>query len=145
MFEVGAVWMLSARDSTATAKAKKAISLYRNALGDPVGVAELLVFYCERAAGFCQEVDHRDGAHIDALARAFKRALHASGKLPGNVQNGFLTRLDRVRCIGRQLGNGVGEDMDILLSEFDLSAHARVNSGKQKFDAACRPKLLLRL
>jgi len=64
--------------------------------------------------------------------RAFKRALHAAGKLPGNVQDGFLARLDRVRCIGRQLGNGVGVDMDIMLSEFDLSVQARANSRKQE-------------
>lgn len=117
---------------TSVSKAKKAISLYRNALGDPLGVTELLVFYCERAAGFCQEVDHREAAYLDALVQAFKQALHASGKLPGNVQNGFLARLDRVRCIGRQLGNGVGRDMDILLSEFDLSVHARADSRKQE-------------
>jgi len=115
---------------TSVSKAKKAISLYRNALGDQVGVAELLVFYCEQAAGFCQEVDHRDAAYLNALVRAFKQALHAAGKLPGNLQNGFLVRLDRVRCIGRQLGNGVGGDMDILLSEFDLSVHGRTNSAK---------------
>jgi len=95
-----------------------------------VGVAELLAFYCERAAEFCQEVDHRDAAYLDALVRAFKQALQATGKLPGKVQNGFLTRLHRVRGIGRQLGNGVGEDMDVLLSEFDLSVHARGASWK---------------
>ena len=118
--------------NTSVSKAKKAISLYRKALGDPVGVTELLVFYCERAAGFCQEVHHRDAAYLDALVRAFKQALHTAGKLPGKVQDGFLARLDRVRCIGRQLGNGVGGDMDILLSEFDLSVHARANSRKQE-------------
>lgn len=115
---------------TSVSDAKRAISQYKKALGDPVGVAELLAFYCERAAGFCQEVDHRDAAYLDALVRAFKQALRATGKLPGKVQNGFLTRLDRVRGIGRQLGNGVGEDMDVLLSEFDLSVHARANSWK---------------
>jgi hypothetical protein len=115
---------------TSVSDAKRAISQYKKALGDPVGVAELLAFYCERAAEFCQEVDHRDAAYLDALVRAFKQALQATGKLPGKVQNGFLTRLDRVRSIGRQLGNGVGEDMDVLFSEFDLSVHARANSWK---------------
>lgn len=71
-----------------------------------LGVAELLAFYCECAAGFCQEVDHQDAAYLDALVRTFKQALQATGKLPGNVQNGFLARLGRVRSIGRQLGNG---------------------------------------
>jgi len=98
--------------------------------GDPVGLAELLVFSCERAAGFCQNVHHEDTAYFDALVRMFEQALEATANLTGNVQNGFLARLDRVRSIGRQLGNGVGEDMDVLLSEFDFSVHARGASWK---------------
>ena len=69
-------------------------------------------------------------AYFDALVRMFEQALEATANLTGNVQNGFLARLDRVRSIGRQLGNGVGEDMDVLLSEFDLSVHARGASWK---------------
>lgn len=44
-----------------------AITRYKKALGDPVGLAELPVLYGERAAGFCREVDHRDTAYLDAL------------------------------------------------------------------------------
>jgi hypothetical protein len=110
---------------TSASRAKGAITKYGRALGDPVGLAELLVFYCERAAGFCQEVDYREAAYFDALVRMFEQALKATANLTGNVQIGFLARLDRVRSIGRQLGNGVGEDMDVLLSEFDLSVLAR--------------------
>ena len=68
---------------------------------------------------------HEDTAYFDALVRMFEQALEATANLTGNVQNGFLARLDRVRSIGRQLGNGVGEHMDVLVSEFDLSVHAR--------------------
>jgi hypothetical protein len=100
-------------------RAKGAIAKYKKALGDPVGLTELLVFYCERAAGFCQDVDYRDTAYFDALVRMFEQALKVTANLTGKVQNGFLARLNRVRSIGRQLGNGVGEDMDVLLSEFD--------------------------
>ncbi len=110
---------------TSVSRAKRAITKYKKALGDPVGLAELLVFYCERAAGFCQDADHRDTAYLDALVRTFEQALKAMANLTGKVQNRFLVRLDRVRSIGRQFGNGVGEDMDVLLSEFDLSVHAR--------------------
>jgi hypothetical protein len=106
---------------TSVSRAKGAITKYKKALGDPVGLAELLVFSCERAAGFCQDVHHEDTAYFDALVRMFEQALEATANLTGNVQNGFLARLDRVRSIGRQLGNGVGEDMDVLLSKFDLS------------------------
>ncbi len=38
--------------STSVATAKKAIADYRKAAGQPEGVAELMVFYCEKAAGF---------------------------------------------------------------------------------------------
>ena len=34
-------------------QAKRAISDYKKAVGDPEGVAELMVFHCEQAAGFC--------------------------------------------------------------------------------------------
>jgi hypothetical protein len=53
--------------------------------------------------------------------RSFGQALKATSNLTDQVQNDFLSRLDRVRTIGRQLGNGVGEDMDVLLSDFESS------------------------
>jgi hypothetical protein len=102
-------------------RAKKAITEYRRALGDPEGLAELMVFYCEQAAGFCRDVDHHDPAYLDALMRMFAQALKATSDLNRKAQKGFLTRLDRVRTIARQLGYGVGDDMDVLLSEFDSS------------------------
>lgn len=111
-------------------RAQGAITKYKRALGDPVGLTELLVFYCERAAGFCQDVDYRDTAYFDALVRMFEQALKATADLTGKVQNGLLARLNRVRSIGRQLGNGVSEDMDVLLSEFELSVQARGASWK---------------
>jgi hypothetical protein len=95
-----------------------------------VGLAELLVSYCERAAEFCQDVHHEDVAYLDALVRTFQQALKATANLTGSVQKGFLARLEHVRSIGRQLSNGIGEDMDLLLAEFDSSVHARSASWK---------------
>ena len=40
---------------TSVTKAKKAISDYKKAIGQSEGLAELMVFYCERAAGFSNE------------------------------------------------------------------------------------------
>ncbi len=117
---------------TSVSRAKGAIAKYKKALGDPVGLTELQVFYCERAAGFCEDVDHRDAAYLDAIVRVFERALKAAANLTGNVQSDFLSRLDRVRSIGRQLGNGVGEEMDILLSEFESSTYPRGVPWKRK-------------
>jgi hypothetical protein len=106
-------------------KAKRAITRYTKALSDPVGLAELLVFYCEQATGFCQDVDHRDTAYLDALVRTFEQALKATGNLTGKVQNGFLTRLERVRNIGHNLGYGVGDHMDVLFAELVLPFQAQ--------------------
>lgn len=49
----------------------------------------------------------------------FEQALKATVGLNRKVRNDFLAWLDHVRRTGRQLGNGVGEDMDVLLSEVD--------------------------
>ncbi len=49
------------------AKAKQAISSYRKAVGEPAGLAELMVFYCESAVGFSNDVGNQDGlAHLRA-------------------------------------------------------------------------------
>jgi hypothetical protein len=60
---------------TSVVKAKQAISSYRKAVGDLAGLAELMVFYCERAAGFCSDVGYQDDGYFDALVRTFDQAL----------------------------------------------------------------------
>ena len=44
------------KQDTSVAKAKQAISNYKKAVGDSAGVAELMVFYCECAVGFCSDI-----------------------------------------------------------------------------------------
>ena len=46
-------------------------------LTDVSGLAELMVFYCERAAGFCSDVGYQDLGYFDALVRMFEKALKA--------------------------------------------------------------------
>jgi len=106
------------RQETSVSKAKQAISDYKNALGDPEGLAELMVFYCERAAGFSKGVSHDDAGYFDALVRMFEQSLKITSTLAGNTRRVLLTRLDRVRNISHEFGYGVGDEMDVLLSEF---------------------------
>jgi hypothetical protein len=106
------------RQETSVSRAKQAISDYKKALGDPEGLAELMVFYCERAAGFSKGVSHDDAGYFDALVRMFEQSLKITNTLAGNARRGLLTRLDRVRNISHEFGYGVGEEMDVLLSEF---------------------------
>jgi len=95
--------------------AKKAISSYRKAIGDPAGLAELMVFYCECAAGFCSDVRYQDECYFDALVRMFEEAIRAIRQLPVPDRKALIDRLDEVRTIGHSFGYGVGDDMDCLL------------------------------
>ena len=101
---------------TSVAKAKQAISSYRKAVGEPAGHAELMVFYCERAAGFCNDLGNQDEGYFDALVHMFEHALKVIGQLPAPDRNALIARLDRVRVISHNLGYGVGDDMDSLLA-----------------------------
>jgi hypothetical protein len=99
-------------------KAKQAISSYRKAVGDLAGLTELMVFYCERAAGFCSDVGYQDDGYFDALVRMFDQALRLIAQLSASDRNPLIARLDRVRIISHNFGYGVGDDMDSLLAKY---------------------------
>jgi hypothetical protein len=104
--------------NSSVTKAKQAISSYRKALGEPAGLAELMVFYCECAAGFCNDVGYQDESYFDALVRMFEQALKVSAQLSANDRDGLIVRLDRVRAISHNFGYGIGDDMDSLLAKY---------------------------
>jgi hypothetical protein len=103
---------------TSVVKAKQAISSYRKAVGDLAGLAELMVFYCERAAEFCSDVGYQDDGYFDALVRMFDQALRLIAQLSASDRNPLIARLDRVRIISHNFGYGVGDDMDSLLAKY---------------------------
>ena len=107
---------------TSVSQAKRAISDYRKAVGDPEGLAELMVFYCEQAAGFCSDIGQQDEGYFDALVRMFEQALKCVNTLPANGRNGLIARLDHVREISHAFGYGVGDDMDFLLAKYTRSS-----------------------
>src|SRR6266699_2809411 len=53
------------KQDTSVSQAKQAIADYKKAVGDPEGVAELMVFYCEQAAGFCDDICSDDEGYFD--------------------------------------------------------------------------------
>jgi hypothetical protein len=105
------------KQDTSVAKAKQAISDYKKAVGEPAGLAELMVFYCEQAAGFCSDVGNEDEAYFAALVRIFEQALTVTNTLPPNARDALVARLDRVSEISQQFGYGVCDDMDFLLGK----------------------------
>jgi hypothetical protein len=97
-------------------RSKQAISSYKKAVGEPAGLAELMVFYCERAAGFCNDVGYQDGGFFNALVGMFDQALTVIGQLPASDGDSFIARVDDVCAISHDFGYGVGEAMDSLLA-----------------------------
>jgi hypothetical protein len=99
-------------------KAKQAISSYRKAVGEPTGLAELMVSYCESAVGFSNDVGYQDEGYFGALVHMFEQALKVIRELPASKRDALIDRLERVRTISHNFGYGVGDDMDSLLADY---------------------------
>ena len=113
------IWPDPAKNQdTSVAAAKKAIAAYRKAVGHPEGLAELMVFYCERAAGFSKKYGLDDGGYFDALVRMFEQALKVSVTLADGQRNAMLERLETVRANSRNFGYGVDYAMDALMARY---------------------------
>src|SRR2546427_9989376 len=82
-------------------KDKQAISSNRKAVGEPAGLAELMVFYCEQAAGFCSDIGNEDENYFAALVSIFEQALAVANTLPPSVRDALVARLDRVHRIAK--------------------------------------------
>jgi hypothetical protein len=80
-----------------------------------------MVFYCERAAGFCSDIFTDDEGYFDALVRMFEQALKFANALSPDRRDDLISRLDRVRTISHKFGYSVGDDMDFLLSKYPRS------------------------
>src|SRR5205823_9156602 len=109
---------LFGKQDTSVSQAKRAISDYKKAVGDPAGLAELMVFYCERAAGFCSDVCNDDEGYFDALVCMFEQDMKYANVLSIDHRDQLVARLDRVRTISHDFGYGVGDDMDFLLAKY---------------------------
>lgn len=102
------------------AKAKKAITDYKRAIGQPEGLAELMVFFCERSAGFSADVGVEGDAWFDALLGMFEQALKAIDALPEAGRPQFRERLEDVRHASHNFGYGVSDAMDDLFGLYGV-------------------------
>jgi hypothetical protein len=109
------------RNPISVSKAKKAISDYKKAVGQPEGLAELTVFYCEEVFDFLAGCGIDDEGFYDALVRMFEQALKHVLALPKAQQAAFLARLDQVRQLGQNVGWGVGDDFNDIWTEAGLA------------------------
>jgi hypothetical protein len=107
---------LCKHQDTSVTKAKKAIADYKKAAGTAEGLTELMVFYCEQAAGFSNDVGLDDEGYYAALARMFEQALNTIAGLPPAQRPALRSRLDAVRNACHNIGYSVGDGMDDLLA-----------------------------
>jgi hypothetical protein len=105
-------------------KAKKAISDYKKAIGQPEGLAELMGFYCEQALGFSNDVGLDDAGYYDALVRMFEQALKVVMAMPEAQRESFLDQLEDIRADGQGFGWGVGDDFNALWRQAGLEIDA---------------------
>lgn len=54
------------------ATARKAISEYTKAVGDPLGILELRLFWCETAVEFSRDYSYSDMGYLEALLRQYE-------------------------------------------------------------------------
>ena len=101
--------------NTSVATAKKAITDFKKAAGQPDALTELMVFFCERAAGFSNDSGFQEEGYLNALVSMFEQALKQSLTLSADSRDAMLDRLDAVRDISHNLGYGIGDNMDYLL------------------------------
>lgn len=105
------------KQDTSVAKAKKAITDYKRAVGQAEGLAELMVFYCERATGFAKEAGLQEEGYADALVRMFAQAIKAVDALPQPRYSEVWDRLDAVSRGCRDLAFDIGRELGSLMAE----------------------------
>jgi hypothetical protein len=102
--------------------AKRAISDYKKTNGKPEGLAELMTYYCEQAAGFSHDVGYDDDAYFSSLLSMFAQVLKIAAHLPKEQRDNYLMRLVQVRNISKNLGSSIGTEMTDLLEDYQFDA-----------------------
>jgi hypothetical protein len=68
--------------SVSISKAKKAIADYKKAIGEPAGLAELSIFYCEEAFNFLESYRFEDERYFVAVVGAYDQAVKLVQDVP---------------------------------------------------------------
>jgi len=101
-------------------KAKKAIADYKKAIGQPEGLVELSIFYCEEAFSFLESSGMENESYFLALIRMYNQALRLASNLPPDGRADYVDRLDKLRSRGRYVGWGVQDELNSLWYDAEL-------------------------
>ncbi len=96
-------------------KAKKAISSYSKAVGDPLGEIELMVFFVECGNNFTLDFgDIHEGFYV-ALNGMYQRTIQKVLRLPEEQERDFRQRLEKIMTSASGMGWGY---YDILYEDY---------------------------
>ncbi|MGY8669277.1 hypothetical protein Q3C01_44040 [Bradyrhizobium sp. UFLA05-109] len=98
-------------------KGKKAIADYKKAIGEPAGLAELSIFYCEEALSFLESCAFEDERYFVALIRMYDQAVKRVLDLPLTERYACAKRLGTFRSRARLVGSGIGDELDSIWHE----------------------------
>jgi len=99
------------------ATAKKAISEYKKAVGELIGIIELRVFWCELAVEFSMDHYYVDVGYLDALLRQFCDVCHTLPDIPEPQLTKYIERMEVLRDDAAQIGYGVFDVMNDMLGD----------------------------
>ena len=91
--------------------ARKAISDYRKAAGDPEGLAELMLYYVECGVNFTFDFGDIDEAFYSSLVRMFSDGLKMLGQCNSDVVNKLLPRFKDTVHSASDMGWGLYEEL----------------------------------
>ena len=100
--------------SVSISKAKKAIADYKKAIGEPAGLAELSIFYCEEALGFLESCAFEDERYFAALIRMYDEAVKRVLDLSVTERHAYAKRLGNLRSRARPVGWGIGDELNSI-------------------------------
>ena len=102
------------------AKAKKAISDHKKAVGRIEGTVELMTYFCEVGIRFGTQEFLDDARYYDSLVKMFAQVLAVSKDMPPEQRTKIMDRLDAVRQKSDKVGYGIWEDMTALITDYTL-------------------------
>ena len=109
--------------SVSISKAKKAIADYQKAIGEPAGLAELSIFYCEEAFSLLESCAFEDEHHFLALIRMYDQAAKRVQDLPVAERHGCAKRLENLRSRARTIGWGMDDELNNIWYEAGLDEY----------------------
>ena len=104
-------------DDVEIATAKKAISNYGKAVGDPKGMLELMVYFVECGAGFSLDVGYGDEVFFASLERMYEKAIKLLLTLDEATIDDYYGRFEELVTSTRDIGWGFHDTLGDVFSE----------------------------